>query len=130
MEEAEELSRVPPVTLNEPAKPIVEGITPPPAVEVVSRPEPEITKPIFTSGDEPQKLDAEAIQIANVSSPINVAEESPASPVGDIQRTIGDGGGLINDQNMVGDKSWEEKAWKEVVRLREEMFCARIGIVR
>jgi len=129
-EEAKELGGDPSVTLNEPVNPTVEGITPPPVVEVVSRPEPEITKPIFTSKGELQKLGVEVIQIANVSSPINITEGSPASPVGDIQRTIGAGSGLINDQNIVGDKLWEEKAWKEVSRLREEMFYARIGIVR
>ncbi|GBE83839.1 hypothetical protein BKA93DRAFT_826890 [Sparassis latifolia] len=30
----------------------------------------------------------------------------------------------------VGDASWEERTWKELVRLREEMFWARIGGVR
>jgi len=27
----------------------------------------------------------------------------------------------------VGDGSWEEKTWKELVRLREDMFWARVG---
>jgi hypothetical protein len=27
----------------------------------------------------------------------------------------------------VGDGSWEEKTWKELVRLREDMFWARLG---
>jgi hypothetical protein len=30
----------------------------------------------------------------------------------------------------VGDSTWEEKTWKEIVRLREDMFWARIGGVR
>lgn len=30
----------------------------------------------------------------------------------------------------VGDGSWEEKTWKELVRLREDMFWARIGGIR
>ncbi|TFY65755.1 hypothetical protein EVG20_g5329 [Dentipellis fragilis] len=30
----------------------------------------------------------------------------------------------------VGDATWEERAWKELVRLREEMFWARVGGVR
>ncbi|KAI0918780.1 hypothetical protein AcW1_009492 [Taiwanofungus camphoratus] len=30
----------------------------------------------------------------------------------------------------VGDATWEERTWKELVRLREEMFWARIGGVR
>jgi Rab guanine nucleotide exchange factor SEC2 len=30
-------------------------------------------------------------------------------------------------RQYVGDGSWEEKAWKELVRMREDMFWARIG---
>ncbi|KAH9940316.1 hypothetical protein B0H21DRAFT_780389 [Amylocystis lapponica] len=30
----------------------------------------------------------------------------------------------------VGDATWEERTWKELVRLREEMFWARVGGVR
>ena len=30
----------------------------------------------------------------------------------------------------VGDSSWEEKTWKELVRLREDMFWARVGGIR
>lgn len=30
----------------------------------------------------------------------------------------------------VGDATWEERTWKELTRLREEMFWARIGAVR
>lgn len=32
--------------------------------------------------------------------------------------------------NYVGDSTWEERTWKEVNRLREDMFWARIGGVR
>ncbi|PCH35356.1 hypothetical protein WOLCODRAFT_139866 [Wolfiporia cocos MD-104 SS10] len=34
------------------------------------------------------------------------------------------------DRFYVGDGTWEERTWKELVRLREEMFWARIGGVR
>lgn len=27
----------------------------------------------------------------------------------------------------VGDTTWEDRAWRELVRLREDMFWARIG---
>ena len=30
----------------------------------------------------------------------------------------------------VGDSTWEERTWKELVKLREEMFWARIGGIR
>lgn len=114
----------PSITLNEPANPIVEEIAPPPAAGVVSGPGLETTKPIFTVEVEPQKPDAEVTQAAEVSSPITVADGTTALP------TDGDGDGFINNPNLVGNKTWEEKTWKEVVRLREEMFYARMGIVR
>ena len=35
-----------------------------------------------------------------------------------------------NRPGYVGDGTWEEKTWKELVRLREDMFWARVGRVR
>lgn len=35
--------------------------------------------------------------------------------------------GETDERQYVGDGSWEEKTWKELVRLRENMFWARIG---
>ncbi|KAF8800616.1 hypothetical protein BYT27DRAFT_7175194 [Phlegmacium glaucopus] len=36
-----------------------------------------------------------------------------------------------NDRRQyVGDDTWEEKTWKELVRLREDMFWARVGGIR
>lgn len=34
------------------------------------------------------------------------------------------------NEAFVGDTTWEERTWKELVRLREEMFWARIGALR
>ena len=31
---------------------------------------------------------------------------------------------------FVGDATWEERTWKEIVRLREDMFWARVGGIR
>lgn len=36
----------------------------------------------------------------------------------------------INTEGFAGDGTWEERTWKEVIRLREEMFWARVGCVR
>jgi hypothetical protein len=30
----------------------------------------------------------------------------------------------------IGDTTWEERTWKEVVKLREDMFWARVGGLR
>lgn len=31
---------------------------------------------------------------------------------------------------LIGDATWEERTWKEIVRLREDMFWARVGGLR
>ena len=104
--------------INEPTNSI-EGTTPSSIIEAVSRPTPEVIEV------ESRQPDAEII--AKTPSPI----EGPGpSPSDDVPPAAGGNRGLVNDQNLVGDKSWEEKTWREVVRLREEMFYARMGIVR
>jgi hypothetical protein len=35
-----------------------------------------------------------------------------------------------SNEAFVGDTTWEERTWKELVRLREEMFWARVGALR
>ena len=115
---------------DEPVNPTVEGIGPPPVVGPISRPEPGITKLTITTKNGSQEPDVEAIQNTQAPSLIAVAEGSTNSPVDGTQLSSEDGSGFINNQNLVGDKSWQEKTWKEVVRLREEMFHARMGIVR
>jgi len=125
-EEAKDLAD-PSIAVDEPTNPVDEGTGPPPTVEPVSRPEPEITKLVITTKVGPQGPDVEAIQNAQVPSPIAA---SANSPVGGTELASGGGSGFTNNQNLVGDKSWQERTWKEVVRLREEMFHARMGIVR
>ena len=126
-EEAKEVGVDPSITPNEPANPTVQEIIPPPAVDTTGRPGPEIIRPIFTTKVEPRKPDVGTAEVSNLAT---VAEGPTDSPVDDIQPGSGDGGGFINNQNLVGDKTWEEKTWREVVRLREEMFHARMGIFR
>lgn len=121
-EEAKELGVDLPTTVDESAKPVEEAV-PPAVTEVISGP--DVIEPIFTKVE--PRPDAE---VTEASDPIALTEGSATSPVDDVSRTYGDNCGLVNDQNLVGDKSWEDKTWREVVRLREEMFCARMGIVR
>ena len=122
-EEAKGLNVGPLKTVDELTDP-VERTAPPPAVEVVHKPTPGGIKPIFTKV-EPRQPDAEVVQYVEAS----MAEGSGASPV-DISHPIGDSSGLNSSRNLVGDRSWEDKTWREIVRLREEMFFARMGIVR
>ena len=128
-QEATELSADPPVTRNESANQI-EEIAPPSVIETVSRSTPEVIKPIFTPKADRLEPHAEITQTTEASNLVTVAEGSTASPVDDVQHAAEDVSGLINHQNTVGDKSWEDKTWREVVRLREEMFYARMGVIR
>lgn len=118
----------PPTTIKESAG-LIEETASPPGVEAASGPIPEVIKPIFTSAA-PRQPDTEAAQIVNASNSTIIADRPTASPVDDLPHATGDNGELVNNQNLVGDKSWEDKTWREVVRLREEMFYARMGIVR
>ena len=34
------------------------------------------------------------------------------------------------EENIISDSSWEERTWKEIVRLKEDMFWARVGGIR
>lgn len=55
----------------------------------------------------------------NISVDVNVGEKGEK----------GQGAG-VDGEIYVGEATWEERTWKELVRLREEMFWARIGGVR
>jgi len=33
-----------------------------------------------------------------------------------------------NDRDIVGDATWEDRTWKEIVQLREQLFWARVGV--
>lgn len=35
-----------------------------------------------------------------------------------------------NSEIYVGDATWEERAWKELIKLKEDMFWARVGGLR
>jgi len=129
-EEVKDRGADPSITAEEPANSTAERTGPPLVVESINRPEPEITKLVINTEGEPQEPDIKAIRNAQVPSPTTVAEGSANSPVDGVQLANGDGSGFINNRNLVGDKSWQERTWREVVRLREEMFHARMGIVR
>lgn len=61
------------------------------------------------------------------------AEDMMVSPVSaaDVRAGAESGAGEDGDGEVyVGETTWEERTWKEVVRLREELFWARVGGVR
>jgi hypothetical protein len=62
----------------------------------------------------PRKLDSEKHQINEVNG---AKSDGPDNS---------EGGGHV----YIGEATWEERTWKELTRLREAMFWARIGAVR
>ena len=68
--------------------------------------------PLANDSDEPQEANLEH------GTPDDVSEEPSEAAVEDVP-------GMY-----VGNSTWEERTWKELVRLREEMFWARIGGLR
>ncbi|KZT23631.1 hypothetical protein NEOLEDRAFT_1149156 [Neolentinus lepideus HHB14362 ss-1] len=98
-----------------------------------------------TTPDNPeQPVDSEPAPISIAEAPIPI--ESPAqkpdaprdselaSPVeaGDANEPTDEDQheGVEETGPFIGDATWEERTWKEIVRLREDMFWARIGCVR
>ena len=86
---------------------------------------PPAYEPSSADGPQPELADKKAPE-----DPFTTTVDTATSPV------IEDpNGGLVtepeNDLGIyVGDSTWEERTFKEVVRLREEMFWARVGGLR
>lgn len=55
-------------------------------------------------------------------SDVSVSSDEAASVAGSEEEKEEEDSGVY-----VGESTWEERTWKELVRLREEMFWARIG---
>jgi hypothetical protein len=121
-------------------------IPPPPTTEngvpSVVAPEPESTPAAQVS-------DSTAAPIAAVVAPAPEEESTPkpgvtAAPVIDANSEVTaatdttvvakfeDPTAIAEEANevYVGEATWEERAWKELARLREDMFWARVGGVR
>lgn len=64
------------------------------------------------------------------SETIEKAAES--LPDGEIlQKAGGDNEADTSDKlSYIGDSTWEERAWREIIRLKEDMFWARVGASR
>ena len=63
------------------------------------------------------------------SSSSSIGVEAAAAAATDVPLINGDREGE-HQEVYVGDATWEERTWKELVRLREDMFWARIGGLR
>ncbi|KAJ7099980.1 proline-rich protein [Mycena belliarum] len=84
-----------------------------------------------------KKAETEKVEVPRVGSP------APAEAVKDETEAKAEPNGFVEEEKVeelkedeeeheayVGEVTWEERTWKELVRLREDMFWARIGGVR
>jgi hypothetical protein len=78
--------------------------------------------------------EGEALIERDVSAKEADREEVKAAEGHNAQQAQGDGvkeNKVDEDKDVyIGDATWEERTWKELVRLREEMFWARVGAIR
>ena len=78
---------------------------------------------------EKQQSEADAAPVADVveaptAAPIAEADEKKVAGEEEAKEAIKE-----EDGQYVGDTTWEERTYKELIRLREEMFWARVGAV-
>lgn len=69
--------------------------------------------------------------LLSASSPVYEREPEPEPAQEETKEDVpAPASELDSGAQYVGETTWEERAWKEIVTLREEMFWARIGCVR
>ncbi|KAJ7734567.1 proline-rich protein [Mycena maculata] len=84
--------------------------------------------------DEEAKVDVDIPRVD--SPPLEAAKEEVEKPAAnghldeDLKEKAQDTKEGEEHEAYVGDVTWEERTWKELVRLREDMFWARIGGLR
>ena len=73
--------------------------------------------------------------------PLPAPVEKPTLPpvtisttVNELEKTVSSNSSAVEEEfahgPLVGDATWEERTWKEITRLREDMFWARVGALR
>lgn len=103
-----------PASANKPAGTAVDSVSPDVAPEKAhnSAPAPVAATTDDKSAPQPEPVAA----LANEKS-----EDTEKKPVDPIDKPA------VEDGQFVGEQSWEERAYKEIVKLREDMFWARVG---
>ncbi|KIM70566.1 hypothetical protein SCLCIDRAFT_78779, partial [Scleroderma citrinum Foug A] len=91
-------------------------------------PEPATMPPESAMGGQAAATSSEpdpipASHVENAGRP-STEVETPMDTSSSKQASSSDG------ESFVGDATWEERTWKEIVRLREEMFWTRVGCMR
>ena len=78
------------------------------------RPEKDVRAEGEETHDKATKLQIETKSLDGVMKPVEDEETKPDE----------------DKEVYVGDATWEERTWKEIIRLKEEMFWARLGGLR
>jgi len=73
--------------------------------------------------------------VAPAMTPRRSKQKKEAQPgevdgINDCKKEDPSGNHQTGEHLYVGETTWEEKIWKELTKLREEMFLARVGAVR
>jgi Rab guanine nucleotide exchange factor SEC2 len=91
------------------------------AGSVVDAPAPSIMSvSVYSPTSHTTVLESEPSMLNGVVSSMGKVEEyKPAAKDGE-----------RDGETYVGDATWEERTWKELVKIKEEMFLARIGALR
>ena len=81
-----------------------------------------------------ETLETEEMDSRGVKDTVATSVSRSGTPVNGLESTTQKAETLETEEmdigQYVGDGSWEEKTWKELVRLREDMFWARLGGIR
>lgn len=85
--------------------------------------------PLTTSPAEEKPVEEKLVEEKRVGPPALPARELDATPVPSKQQDGDADGKFVEDDDrvVVTDRSWEDRAWKELTRLKLEMFWARVG---
>jgi Rab guanine nucleotide exchange factor SEC2 len=122
-----------------PADVSVSAKTTPPEEDAVTAPVNLENETAPTSAVEEAKAqeDTENTVVPTTTTPEPVAEEKPVlptiqtdTPLASLEKEEKDAVNTDDTEVYVGEGTWEERTWKELTRLREDMFWARVGGVR
>ncbi|THH13357.1 hypothetical protein EW146_g6851 [Bondarzewia mesenterica] len=91
-----------------------------------------LSKATVFASPNPSSKGTDDISSLSTRKSIESAPELPQRPSKAPLHTNGVREPLVGEDGevYVGDATWEERTWKELVRLREEMFLARVGAFR
>ncbi|KAF7971083.1 hypothetical protein HWV62_22064 [Athelia sp. TMB] len=85
----------------------------------------ELEKPIAATSTNDMETSASAADIPPSPTP-TILPMQPVEPTSDTTTTARDVGEMASE-GFIGETTWEDKTWRELVKLKEDMFWARVG---